>query len=88
MTGLLIGLFTPASIRPHAAADHPVQMRYRSVCMRSGDTLDGIEREYNTENQLERAEYISLVKSINHINDNDTVHAGAYLTVPYYENVY
>jgi hypothetical protein len=88
LAGLVIGMFTPASVQPHAAADHRMVLRYKSICVHAGDTLSGIEQEYNTESQLDRREYIALVKSVNHINDNNTVHAGAYIAVPYYEAVH
>ena len=87
ITGLLIGLFAAPSVKLTAAANHDTQILYRSVYVSEGDTLSSLEKEYNTESTLSRKAYISRVKSINHINDNNTIHAGGYITIPYYSAV-
>ena len=61
----------------------PVKL-YMSVRIESGDTLWGLEKKYNTAGLLSRSEYIEELKTVNHLK-GDRIHAGNYLTVPYYE---
>ncbi|MBR1814074.1 MAG: LysM peptidoglycan-binding domain-containing protein [Lachnospiraceae bacterium] len=67
--------------QPEAPA--PVKM-YTSVQIESGDTLWALEKKYNTAGLLSRTEYIEELKSVNHLK-GDSIHAGNFLTVLYYE---
>ena len=46
-----------------------------------------IAEEYDTNALVSRHDYIEEVKTINHINDNEVIHSGNYITVPYYVEV-
>ena len=83
--GIMIGFFSASTVKLTAAASHETQMLYRSVYVQEGDSLSSLEQTYNTESTMSRNAYIRLVKTMNHINDNNTIHAGGYITVPYYE---
>ncbi len=56
---------------------------YTSICIKEGDTLWNLEEEYNNSDTLSKAEYISELKTINHLK-GDTIHAGNYLVVFYF----
>ena len=54
-----------------------------SVEIESGDTLTSIAREYAI-SETEYEQYIEEVRNINSLKD-DTIHAGCFLLIPYYE---
>ena len=76
------------AIRTQAAPAEPAYKYYTSVQIQSGDTLWSIADLYMTEEYASIDAYIDEVCSINHIAADDTIHAGQYLTVPYYSDVY
>ena len=76
------------AIRTQAAPAEPAYKYYTSVQIQSGDTLWSIADMYMTEEYASIDTYIDEVRSINHIAAGDMIHAGQYLTVPYYSDVY
>jgi len=58
----------------------PPVTTYDSIKIQSGDTLEAIAREYNTEDYYTNSEYIAEVMRINNLS-SDNIHAGCYLTV-------
>lgn len=57
---------------------------YRSICVMSGESLESIANEYMSVDYRSKDNFISEVKSINNLKD-DSIHAGEYLIIPYYE---
>lgn len=57
---------------------------YKSVLLEPGDTLTTIADEYMTDGFSDREAFLHEVCRLNHLSD-DTIHAGAYLVIPYYE---
>ena len=55
---------------------------YKSIEIKSGDTLWNIAEEYAPNTGLSTAEYVVQLKNINHL-DKDTIHAGRNLMVMY-----
>ena len=66
-------------------ADESVQYNksFKSIEIKSGDTLSSIAREYVIID-AEYDDYIQEVRNINNLG-SDTIHAGCYLMVPVYE---
>ncbi|MDE6904238.1 MAG: LysM peptidoglycan-binding domain-containing protein [Lachnospiraceae bacterium] len=58
---------------------------YTSIAVEKGDTLWGIASHYITPGYSDISEYISEVKSLNHLT-GDEIYAGEYLTIPYYSD--
>lgn len=59
---------------------------YKSIRINDGDTLWSIASEFIQTQRYTYESYIEEIKSINHIDDSDTLKAGAYITIPYYDN--
>lgn len=57
-----------------------------SMEIQKGDTLWSIAREYITDEYDSMNEYIREIKASNGLV-SDTIHAGAYLIIPYYSNM-
>lgn len=57
---------------------------FKSIVLEYGDTLWGIAAEYKGGYYECTQDYIDEVMSMNHLT-TDKIHAGQYLTVPYYE---
>jgi len=58
---------------------------FTSIEIEPGDTLWSIAQEYATDEYESIEHYISEVKDINSLT-GDNICAGAFLTLPYYEN--
>lgn len=58
---------------------------YKCIVIEYGDTLWEIAAEYKGSYYDSVYDYIDEVMAINHLT-TDRIHAGQYLTVPYYEN--
>ena len=67
-----------------ASASHQTETLYKSILVEDGMTLSSIAQEYDTNDLITHKEYIEEVKQINHINDNNIIHSGNYITIPYY----
>ena len=59
---------------------------YTSIEVQSGDTLWSIASDHITEEYRDMNAYIDEVCSINKISQNE-IHAGQYLTIPYYSSI-
>lgn len=72
----------------HSSAYSEIQKEicYTSVAIKEGDTLWSIAQEYMCSEYDDVNDYIKDIKQINNLH-SDTIHAGGYLMVPYYEIV-
>ena len=59
---------------------------YKSIEIEAGDTLWDIAKEYRESHYDAIYEYINEVMDINGL-DSDEIHAGQYLTIPYYDSI-
>ena len=59
---------------------------YKSIEIQSGDTLWAIAAEYKGNHYDSTYAYIDEVMEMNHL-DSDQIHAGQYLTIPYYDSL-
>ena len=57
---------------------------YKSVRIRTGDTLWDLAEQYAPDTDLTIAQYVEKLRQMNSLKD-DTIHAGNYLTVMYQE---
>lgn len=85
LTGMITGGIIFGAVRANAAQAQTSCKYYTSVCLEEGDTLWGLADRYMTEEYSGYSEYIAEVCSINHIFEDDEIHAEQYLTVPYYQ---
>ena len=58
---------------------------YTSIVVEKGDTLWDIANQYITPEYGDISEYIGEVKYLNQLR-GDKIHAGEYLTIPYYSD--
>ncbi len=84
ITGILVGSNHLTASKTRAACEYQENLCYKSVEIKEGDTLWTIADEYMCEAFHDKDDYIAEIRAINHLND-DIIHTGAYLTVPYYE---
>lgn len=75
------------SIKAQAASSEVSYKYYTSVQVQNGDTLWNIAKDYITDDYDDMNAYLAEICSINHISD-DNIHAGQYLTIPYYSEEY
>ena len=81
---LFCGVF---ALHSHAASKQeqaPVYKYYTQIRIEYGDTLWSIAGKYMDQDHYTRSSYISEVKKINHINENDAIKEGKTLIIPYY----
>ncbi|MGN0143138.1 MAG: LysM peptidoglycan-binding domain-containing protein [Roseburia sp.] len=71
------------TLRANAASTETSSKYYTSIQVEEGDTLWEIADSYMTDEYSDRQEYITEICNMNHISE-DTIHAGQYLTIPYY----
>ncbi len=67
-----------------AEEDTLARKQYTSICIQPGDTLWSIAEEYADGHYSSIQEYIEEVRFINEL-PSDTIHAYAYLVIPYYK---
>lgn len=84
--GMLIGTNLLNSSHISASREYEKELYYKTIEVKEGDTLWTIADEYMDGEFDNKEDYINEIREINHVHD-DTIHAGAYLTVPYYEIV-
>ncbi len=65
--------------------EEQVSKYYTSIQIQSGDTLWEVANEYITSEYASMNEYIKEVKHLNSLDD-DKIHEGQFLTVPYYSS--
>lgn len=86
LLGIVIGNNIINSSSSSATTEHTKELYYTSVEIEAGDTLWTIAEEYMSAEYDDVNEYIKEVKQINNMY-SDTIHAGSYIMVPYYEVV-
>lgn len=77
--GVIIGnkSVSSASTEPHK------QLNYISVEIQPGDSLWSIAEQYYTDDWADIPTYMEQIKEFNDLT-NDRIHAGNYLSVPYF----
>ncbi len=85
---IIIGSVLFGATKAQAAPAEPSYKYYTSIQLEQGDTLWNIAHEYMTDEYASTDEYIAELCALNSISANDPIHAGQYLTVPYYSNEY
>lgn len=80
---VIVGSVIFGTFRTEAAPSETHYKYYTSIRVEKGDTLWTIADAYMTEEYENISDYIGEVCNINRIS-GDTIHAGQYLTVPYY----
>lgn len=75
------------SVHAQAAPSEESYKYYTSVQVQKGDTLWSIAGSYITDDYKSMDAYLNEICTLNHIAE-DTIHAGEYLTIPYYTNDY
>lgn len=64
----------------------PYHKYYTSIQIQDGDSLWSIAETYRTHSGKSAAEYVCDLKEMNSLS-GDTIHAGHYLTIYYYDSV-
>lgn len=82
--GVLLGSSIVGASRSNASDEDVLYKYYTSIEVQQGDTLWTIADQYMQEDD-DRSDYIQELKEINQLQ-NDTIHAGDFLTVAYYSN--
>ncbi|MGN0349015.1 MAG: LysM peptidoglycan-binding domain-containing protein [Roseburia sp.] len=70
-------------VRTKAADASPSYKYYTSIRIERGDTIWEIASDYLTDDYQDIEEYIEEICALNAISE-DCIHAGRYLTLPYY----
>jgi cell division protein YceG involved in septum cleavage len=83
---MIICIFLFGAIHTQAAPSEISCKYYTSIEVKSGDTLWSIASEHITDDYDDMNDYINEVCSINKISQNE-IHAGQYITIPYYSSV-
>ncbi len=82
---LLIMFF--AAVPSFAGAGTEREKLYTSVLIEEGDSLWSIASEHACPEYSDTSKFIREVMSINHLTDEDSIHEGAYLVIPYYADI-
>ena len=84
IAGVMFGSNLLASSNSNASNEAVLYKYYTSIEVQSGDTLWTIADQYLANNEEEgKSDYIDEVIAMNQLADG-TIHAGDYITVPYY----
>lgn len=84
--GILAGSNLLTASRSNASHKYEKELCYKTVRIESGDTLWSIADTYMDAEFGSKTAYIDQIKEINNVHDG-SIHAGAYLVVPYYKTV-
>lgn len=87
LISVILGTILFGTIRTEAAPSEETYKYYTSISIQAGDTLWSIAEQYRTAECGDITDYIEEICSLNHITDDD-IHAGQYLTIPYYSTEY
>ncbi len=82
---VILGSILFSSISTQAAPAEVTYKYYTSVRIEAGDTLWAIAGEYYTDDYEDMNTYIREICELNHISENE-IHAGQYITLPYYSS--
>ena len=85
--GVLFGSSLSAAAKSNAANSRTAFKYYTSIQVEAGDSLWSIAEEYASPEYDTRESYMKEVAALNGLSDM-TIHAGEYLTVPYYSYDY
>lgn len=85
--GVLLGSSWSDARRSEASADHSIYKYYTTVTVEDGDTLWTLADTYMDEQYRDKREFISEVKQLNQIDENQ-IHEGTQLVIPYYSPEY
>ena len=86
---LLITLLSGARITfAKAGGDHVKRVKqYKSVMIQCGDSMDTISQAMYTDDFRDMGSFVHEVNMINHLDEDEELIAGNYLTIPYFINV-
>ncbi|MGN1154642.1 MAG: LysM peptidoglycan-binding domain-containing protein [Agathobacter sp.] len=84
LLGIVLGNNIINASHSSAYSEVEKELCYTSVEIEEGDTLWSIAEEYMCSEYDDVNDYIKDIKQINNLH-SDTIHAGGYLMVPYYE---
>ena len=73
-----------AVVPAFAGAGSTREKLYTEHRIAEGESLWSIAQEYSSPEYLDSYDHIREIMEINHLTDSDSIHAGAYLVVPYY----
>lgn len=85
--GVLFGSSLSAAAKSNAANSRTAFKYYTSIQVEAGDSLWSIAEKYASPEFDTRESYIEEIAALNSLSDK-TIHAGEYLTVPYYSYDY
>lgn len=85
--GVLFGSGFSDAANSNAANSHTAYKYYTSIHVEAGDSLWSISKEYYSPEYCNLQEYMEEVAALNGLSEM-TIHAGEYLTVPYYSYDY
>ena len=71
-----------------ASESEPSYKYYTSIEVEEGDSLWSIADKYITDEYRNTQQYVDEVSKLNHLSDDDIIHAGEHLTIPYYSAEY
>lgn len=83
IAGVIIGSTLLSSSRAKASNEDVLYKYYTSIEVKQGDTLWTIADTYKTDDSVTKDDYIREVMHMNGLQ-NETIHAGDFLTVAYY----
>lgn len=87
-TVLIIGInlcgLMMMNVFANSASDFRKEPCYTSIRIENGDSLWSIAARYAESSPMDVREYVQELKRMNQLTD-DTIHAGHYLTVVYYQ---
>lgn len=76
-------LGTTISAKADTKDDVPEYTYYKTIEIQDGDSLWSIASVYAPQNHQDTRSYIKEVCALNHISENQMLHKGATITVPY-----
>ena len=76
-------LGTTISAKADTKDDFPEYTYYKTIEIQDGDSLWSIASVYAPQNHQDTRSYIKEVCVLNHISENQMLHEGATITVPY-----
>lgn len=78
----IISLILLFNVTTSAKNTYNYNVCYSTICVDSGSTLWDIATTNYSVEYGDFDEYINEIRSLNHLNKNDTIHAGEYIVIP------